>query len=97
LSVENNVRLIFVSVNFHNNADDDDRSDRQLCVHWLPINEKDVADNAQNYVSNIIFDKNTVHLMCILTLYYSGNRILKAVEKKSLVELLDVNSKSKAR
>lgn len=34
--------------------DDDDCSDHELIVNWLPIDEKTLPDDAENYVSNII-------------------------------------------
>lgn len=36
--------------------DDDDSSDHELIVNWLHINEKDLPENAENYVSNFILD-----------------------------------------
>ena len=54
-----NIRSFFVSVNFNGDADDEDRNSHEFSVSWLAVLEKDVADNAETYVSDIFSDQYT--------------------------------------
>ena len=54
-----NIRSFFVSVNCNGDADDEDRNSHEFSVSWLAVLEKDVADNAETYVSDIFSDQYT--------------------------------------